>query len=272
MAKCECAPAARAFCHFLPVPCSYRIYTDFKGDTSAMDANHLSQLFYDYNQAQRFQSVSETLALTITVFLYGFLLVICRRRLRFVETMLLSTASTIGSTMKRPGSRPRSNRNLSVALTSHTGDTGRASEGDSILISSVVELGGKQIDNLKRIRARVFTVCVICMLTMCLRAAFNMCKKTPLSPIHRTILNPHTSSPMLCIGFALTSLSLTLAPCTAPCAACRTMLNLQNDWLSLMPQPRVFVIFVSEPLSHCVSLWGMTMNSDLKILLNRGKQ
>jgi hypothetical protein len=233
-----------------------------------MNADHLSQLFSDYNRAQRFQSISEALALTTTVFLYGFLLVICHRRLRSVETMLLSTA--MGSTPKPSGSGPRSNvANLSLAPISHAGDTGRASEGVSNLIASVVVLGGKQINNLKQIRARVFTVCVICMFSMCLRAAYNMCKKTPLSPIH---LTPHITSPILCTGYALTNLSLTAAPCTASCASCRTALNLQNDWLSLMPQPRVFVIFVSEPLSYLVSLWGMTMSSDLKILLNRGER
>jgi hypothetical protein len=29
-----------------------------------------------------------------------------------------------------------------------------------------------------------------------------------------------------------------------------------------MPQPRAFVLFLSEPLSYCVALWGMTMVRD----------
>jgi hypothetical protein len=47
---------------------------------------------------------------------------------------------------------------------------------------------------------------------------------------------------------------------------------LQHDWLILMPQPRAAVLFLSEPLSYSVALWGMTMKRDFQILLNRRKQ
>jgi hypothetical protein len=42
--------------------------------------------------------------------------------------------------------------------------------------------------------------------------------------------------------------------------------------LVLMPQPRASVLFLSEPLSYCVALWGMTMRRDFRILLNRRMQ
>jgi hypothetical protein len=72
-------------------------------------------------------------------------------------------------------------------------------------------------------------------------------------------------------GFVVTNRVNAESSCEA-CAPCNSVYSLQHDWLVLTPQPRASVLFLSEPLSYCVALWGMTMRRDFRILLNRRKQ
>jgi hypothetical protein len=52
------------------------------------------------------------------------------------------------------------------------------------------------------------------------------------------------------------------------CGPCVSEFGLQETWLILRPEVRASVIFFSEPMMFCFSLWGMTTPWDLKILLN----
>jgi hypothetical protein len=119
------------------------------------------KLFDDFDQARRSYSITETVALLTIVFLYGALLYLCRRRFQSVEIELLRLKDV---------SSPDSVRHRSP----------RSAEAASI---SQEEVSSKVSQKLKKIKSRVFTVCVICMLSMSFRAAYNTCATiTPLLP------------------------------------------------------------------------------------------
>lgn len=139
---------------------SYRIYSDSNGNVDHNSAMH-EKLFGDFDQARRSYSITETVALLTIVFLYGALLYLCRRRFQSVEIELLRLKGV---------SSPDSVRHRSLP----------SAEGASI---SQEEVSSKVSQELKKIKSRVFTVCVICMLSMSFRAAYNTCATiTPLLP------------------------------------------------------------------------------------------
>jgi hypothetical protein len=149
--------------------CSYNLYRDQSGSSGAilnLPITH-SSVFSDYDFAQRNQSNTETSALLITVIMYAALLVMCHRRLRSVENLLLATMEVSKTSQK-------------MSLT--TDDCVVPSQSQSNAVGaqrlSPLELGQRelQILKIKKIRRRVFSVCVICMVSMCFRAAYNLCK------------------------------------------------------------------------------------------------
>ena len=144
--------------------CSYNLYRDQSGSSDAflnLSITHPS-VFSDYDNAQRSQSNTETSALFITVIMYAALLVMCHRRLRSVENLLLAT--------------------MSMKMSLNTDDCVVPTQSQSNAVGaqklSPLELGQRelQILKIKKIRRRVLSVCVICMVSMCFRAAYNLCK------------------------------------------------------------------------------------------------
>ena len=146
---------------------SYRIYSDSNGNVDHNSAMH-EKLFDDFDQARRSYSITETVALLTIVFLYGALLYLCSRRFQSVEVELLSL---------RAVSSPDTVRHRALRA-AEAADHGNNSASISPEISSKVSL------KIKKIKSRVFAVCVICMLSMSFRAAYNTCATiTPLLPL-----------------------------------------------------------------------------------------
>jgi hypothetical protein len=171
------------------------MYRNADGNTAALMGLEYEKLFDDYDRAQRFQSYTEAAALLITVFLYGYMLIICRRRLQYVERVLLSTPNIpSGSGSARKSQLVSLN---TVADTVETNSAGKAGRPRRLSVSESLELGQRdiQINFIKLIKARVLAVCVICMLSMSARAAYNLCETSTPPFAHATScldLPPHS--------------------------------------------------------------------------------
>ena len=172
-----------------PLPCSYDMYRKADGNTAALaglEYEKLEKLFDDYDRAQRAQINSEAAAMLITVVLYGYMLIICRHRLQYVERVLLSTPNIpSGSGSVRKSQLVSLN---TVADTVETNSAGKAGRPKRLSVSESLELGQRdiQINFIKLIKARVLAVCVICMLSMSARAAYNLCETSTPPFAHAT--------------------------------------------------------------------------------------
>ena len=174
------------------------MYRKADGTTAALaglEYEKLEKLFDDYDRAQRAQINSEAAAMLITVVLYGYMLIICRRRLQYVERVLLSTPNIpSGSGSARKSQLVSLN---TVADTVETNSAGKAGRPRRLSVSESLELGQRdiQINFIKLIKARVLAVCVICMLSMSARAAYNLCETSTPPFAHATScldLPPHS--------------------------------------------------------------------------------
>jgi hypothetical protein len=148
--------------------CSFRLYSDSNGNVDPNSEIH-EKLFKDFDKARRSYSITETVALLTIVFLYAALLFLCRRRLHSVEVELLS--------LRAVSSSPDTVRHRALRAA-------EAADHDKNSASISPEISSKVSMKIKKIKSRVFTVCVICMLSMSFRAAYNTCATiTPLLPL-----------------------------------------------------------------------------------------
>jgi hypothetical protein len=114
----------------------------------------------------------------------------------------------------------------------------------------------------KSIKRRVIVACIVCCFTICACVAFDHCK---LHTLFRQRFSHLCCS--IPLWFAIASYVSRDDESCGICGPCDSKFGLQRTWFILRPKVRASMIFFSEPMMFCFSLWGMTTHSDVKILL-----